>query len=83
VALDPTLAEAHLRLGHCCCSPARWTEADAALRALGADRRSALALPRGELRADARRRARGSAPRRDCRYQAAAAWPDAQSPSWR
>ena len=81
VALDPTLAEAHLRLGHVLLLAGKADEADAAFARASAetgDRRWRYLAEM--LRADAAD-ARGDRVVGRQRYEAAlAAWPDAQSP---
>jgi len=81
VALDPTLAEAHLRLGHVLLLAGKADEADAAFARASAetgDRRWRYLAEM--LRADAAD-ARGDRAAARQRYQAAlAAWSDAQSP---
>jgi tetratricopeptide (TPR) repeat protein len=81
VALDPTLAEAHLRLGHALLLTGKVDEADAAFARASAgttDRRwRYLAEMLGADTADGR----GDRSAARQRYQAALeAWPDAQSP---
>ena len=81
VALDPTLAEAHLRLGHVLLLTGKVDEADAAFARASAetgDRRWRYLAEM--LRADGAD-ARGDRAAARQRYQAALeAWPDAQSP---
>ncbi len=81
VVLDPTLAEAHLRLGHVLLLTGKVDDADAAFARAStetADRRWRYLAEM--LRADAAD-ARGDRAGARQRYQAAlAAWPDAQSP---
>ena len=81
VALDPTLAEAHLRLGHVLLLTGKADEADAAFARASAetgDRRWRYLAEM--LRADGAD-ARGDRAAARQRYQAAlGAWPDAQSP---
>jgi Tfp pilus assembly protein PilF len=81
VALDPTLAEGHLRLGHVLLLTGKSEEADASLARASAetgDRRWRYLAEM--LRADGAD-ARGDRAAARRRYQAALeAWPDAQSP---
>lgn len=81
VALDPTLAEAHLRLGHVLLLTGRAEEADASFARASAETGDKRWRYLAEmLRADAAD-ARGDRAAARQRYEAAlAAWPEAQSP---
>jgi len=81
IALDPTLAEAHLRLGHVLLLTGQADEADAAFARASAETGDKRWRYLAEmLRADSAD-ARGNRAEARQRYQAALeAWPDAQSP---
>jgi tetratricopeptide (TPR) repeat protein len=81
ITLDPTLAEAHLRLGHVLLLTGRTDEADASLARASTETGDKRWRYLAEmLRADAAD-ARGDASGARERYESAlAAWPDAQSP---